>query len=337
MTKLTEKIAIFRIGSMGDTVVGLPCFHAVLRAFPNASITLITNIPISSLAAPVLGVLGKNSEFVHNAINYKIGLRNPIEAIRLLLKLRRLRTKTLIYLRSKPSRRMIIQDRVFFRLAGFSRILCIPRTDDQLYSRLELRTQHLEPESSRLARCCAPLGVIDLADSASWDLRLNTAERASGACIAANLPSPFLVIHTGGKAISNDWGYERWAQFLQLFKGATNFHGLAVVGAADDHLRADALCKIWGDGALNLCGGPAPREVAALLAHANLFIGHDSGPLHLTQCVGTPALGLFGSKNRPKIWHPIGSHVQVIHEQAGISFISVDQVLHKAQAILSKS
>lgn len=330
MSKPSQNIAVFRIGSMGDTVIALPCFNAIRRAFVEAHITLLTNFPVSSKAAPMLMVLGEHNGFVDRVIQYPIGLRSPIKAIDLLHRLRALNASTLVYMRSKPTRRMIRHESFFFRLAGFRHILCAPVNEDQRLSRVDQTTNEVEPEACRLARCFAPLGPIDLDDPSSWDLRLTTAERRVGLRLAAGLPSPFIVINTGGKELSKDWGYDRWASFLQQFRLHSGVDGLAIVGAGDDHLRAQALLQSWGDGAVNLCGGPTPREVAALLANAHLFIGHDSGPLHLAQCVGTTALGLFGSFNRPKQWHPLGSHVRVIHEMRGMDSISVDQVVQQA-------
>jgi hypothetical protein len=38
----------------------------------------------------------------------------------------------------------------------------------------------------------------------------------------------------------------------------------------------------------------------------------------------------FGSHNSPKKWHPLGSHVRVIHEVRGMEAITVEQVLREA-------
>ena len=328
-----RRIVIFRLGSMGDTVVALPCFHAVRRAFPFAHITLLTNFPVSSKAAPMLNVLGEQSGFVDGVAQYPIGLRNPIGLLRLILRLKGLKSTTLVYMRSKPSKKMIRRESLFFRIAGFRYILCVPENDDQRLSRLHPITQELEPEASRLARCFATLGPIDLNDPAFWDLNLSDAEQTEGQYLASLLPSPFLVINTGGKDASKDWGSKSWSSFLRSFKQQSGIPGLAIIGGADDKACADSLLASWGDGAVNFCGGPSPRIVAALLARAHLFIGHDSGPLHLAQCVNIPALGLFGSFNKPKQWHPYGSNVRVIHELKGMNAISVDKVLQQALAL----
>ena len=94
----TKRIVVFRIGSIGDTVVALPGFHAVRQAFPDAHITLLTNVPTSSKAAPLMMVLGHDSGFIDDVIDYPGGLSNPLEAARLALQLRRTRADTLVYM-----------------------------------------------------------------------------------------------------------------------------------------------------------------------------------------------------------------------------------------------
>jgi ADP-heptose:LPS heptosyltransferase len=55
----------------------------------------------------------------------------------------------------------------------------------------------------------------------------------------------------------------------------------------------------------NLIGRTTPVELAAVLRSADLFIGNDSGPLHLALAVGTPAVGLFGSTEPDLLFPPL--------------------------------
>ncbi len=49
---------------------------------------------------------------------------------------------------------------------------------------------------------------------------------------------------------------------------------------------------------INLCGGLTPRESAACFAKARAFLGHDSGPMHLADAVGTQCdCDLFGAES----------------------------------------
>ncbi len=47
-------------------------------------------------------------------------------------------------------------------------------------------------------------------------------------------------------------------------------------------------------GAIDLCGALSLPEVAACFKRCALFVGNDSGLMHLAAAAGTPTLGLFG-------------------------------------------
>ena len=52
-------------------------------------------------------------------------------------------------------------------------------------------------------------------------------------------------------------------------------------------------------------------SIAGVIAHADLFIGHDSGLTHLAACLQVPTVALFGPTD-PTRWTPRGSHVRVV-------------------------
>ncbi len=79
--RAVERVVIFRLGSLGDTVVALPCFHLIERAFPDAERIVLTNHPVSSKAPAVESVL-RSSGLIHGTVSYQIGSRNPREAAR---------------------------------------------------------------------------------------------------------------------------------------------------------------------------------------------------------------------------------------------------------------
>jgi ADP-heptose:LPS heptosyltransferase len=49
--------------------------------------------------------------------------------------------------------------------------------------------------------------------------------------------------------------------------------------------------------AIDLVGRFSLPEIAAFLSRAGLFVGNDSGLMHLAAAAGTPTLGLFGPTN----------------------------------------
>ena len=82
-------VLIYRLGSLGDTVLCLPCLHRVAERFPDSKRIVITNKPVSPSAPGVWDVLA-GSDLVHGTIDYPLGTRSPLELGRLWLELRAL-------------------------------------------------------------------------------------------------------------------------------------------------------------------------------------------------------------------------------------------------------
>jgi ADP-heptose:LPS heptosyltransferase len=320
-----KPVLIYRLGSLGDTIVALPCFHAIDRAFPGRRRLVLTNVPVSSKAAP-LAIILEPGGLIDGVIDYPVGTRSLLPLLRLRNAIRATGADTLVYMAASRGLKNVRRDMLFFRLCGLKTIMCAPTTGD-LHDNRELPDGEQEPEAERLARCFAPLGPIDLADRANWDLRLTAAEAgAADAALAAMGATPFLAINMGGKVQPKDWGDDNWTALLAALVPAAGHMGIVAVGAAEDSERSSAVLVTWPGPTLDLCGKLKPRESAAALGRARAFVGHDSGPLHLAAAGGTRTVGLFGDYNRPRKWHPYGTGHRPLHDMRGVRAISVDQV-----------
>ena len=81
-------------------------------------------------------------------------------------------------------------------------------------------------------------------------------------------------------------------------------------------------------GAINLVGQLTLPEVSACLTRASLFIGNDSGLMHMAAAAGAPTIGLFGP-TPAGIYGPTGrAAIAVIGQD--MASISVDQVIAAA-------
>lgn len=69
---------------------------------------------------------------------------------------------------------------------------------------------------------------------------------------------------------------------------------------------------------LNFVGQMSLKQSAALVRETKLFIGPDSGLMHLACAVGTPVVGIFGPGNLAK-WHPKGVQHNVVTENVECS------------------
>jgi len=333
-----QRVVIYRLGSLGDTVVALPCFHKIAQLWPNAERIVLTNFPVSSKAAPLEAILGGGG-LIHQAIAYPVGTRSFRELWLLARRLRSLRANVLVYLTPPRGLANAFRDWLFFKLCGFKDILGVPLEQDLQVCRQVSETPNGplvdERECERLARCLASLGPINLDDPAMWDLHLTESELRAGAAVLAALSmGSYFAINMGGKAQEKDWGAVNWRDFLKRLSGQYPGAGLLIIGAAEDSARAQQIAEVWGGPHVDACGKLNPRESAAAMRQAMAFIGHDSGPLHLAAASGVRCVGLFGNFNQPSRWHPRGRQHRIIHRMSGMDTITVMEVLAAVQDIV---
>jgi heptosyltransferase II len=153
----------------------------------------------------------------------------------------------------------------------------------------------------------------------------------------AACPRPWIVLGLGGSHPDKDWPNTHWEEFLSGVCALTSGTAFLIGGAAHivraQHLVAAATA---GDKAVNACDLQL-IEAAALLQHADLFIGTDSGPLNLAAATGTDAFGLFGATpvlKYSKFIHPIVPEGGPVPR--GMQRISPVQVLEQVRPYLSR-
>ena len=315
MSAEPSRILIHRLGSLGDTLVALPCLHLIERCFPRAERRLLTNFPVHAKAPASAAVLGE-SGLVHGYMRYAVGTRNPAELLRLALEIRRFRPDLLICLMPIRSPRQLRRDLAFFRFACGIRHIVGASAATHSARRRDPATGLYQPESHRLAELLQPLGDAAPDDLHNWDLRLTDAEHARAAAALAPLhDAPLLVCGPGTKMQAKDWGADNWRALLARLHSHHPDHGLALIGAAEDSPVAEHAAAGWAGRSVNLCGALTPRQTAAVLARARLFLGPDSGPMHLAAAVGTPAVIAFSARGLPGAWFPVGSRHRILYHQ----------------------
>jgi ADP-heptose:LPS heptosyltransferase len=329
---MSDTLIIYRLGSLGDTVVALPCFHRIERRFPDHRRIVLTNFPVSSKAAPIEAILTQGG-FIHGAIAYPLGTRSPRHLLRLVRSIRALRAETLVYVGGGRGVAAAYRDVLFFRLAGIRHVIGAPLTRDLDACRPDPSVGGVEYEGTRLARCLADLGPIDLTDPASWDLRLTEFEVARAEALLSGLAGRrFIAVNTGGKLAVQDWGEANWAALLARLAG-TLAAPLVFVGGPEDSDKAQRLAAGWQHPVVDACGRLNPRETAALLRRACLFVGHDSGALHLAAANGVPCVAMFGSNNPPGKWYPRGTRHRFHYDGTDVRRIAPDDVAASVLAV----
>ena len=344
-----RRVLIYRLGSLGDMVVALPALHLVERAFPNAERRLLTNVPVSSKAAPAEGVLG-GSGLVQGFVRYPLGTRSVWHLARLWWTLVRWRPQVVVYLAGARGVAVARRDARFFRLFGARRLVGVPLTEAMQQNTYGaeraagyvagLFEVDLEPEAARLVRCLAELGEADVEEPVSWDLRLSDVEREAAASAIGEdaLRLRPIAVSVGTKVQAKDWGRDNWRALLARVAEQSPGRALLLVGAGEEADASEFAAGGWrergGGPVVNLCGRLSPRESAAALARAEIFLGHDSGPMHLAAAVGTPCVAVFAARNLPRQWFPVGRQHRVVYHRVECAGCGLETCIEQGKKCL---
>ena len=322
----SPRIVIIKLSSLGDVLHSLPTLTAIRRAHPRAYIAwvvgpkaagIVTRHPGVDLVYG-LGVVGERTAKFHPLPSTRAAM--PVlraERFDISLDMQGLfRTALLAF-------RIGARQRIGFR--GFQEgafLLCnrrvIPCREDihAIHGYLQF-ARYLGADDSTVH-----FGLVEDPEDKAW---------AGG----------FLARHTGAARLAaiapaasraeKRWSADGFAQTAAALRsmGAR----VVVVGSSADAPIAARICS--ASGAEDLTGRTTLPQQAALLRRCQLFIGNDSGPLHLAAAVGTPCLSLFGP-TLPLRTGPFGNHVVLVGH--GISWaekIAPDQVIKAAEAILA--
>jgi ADP-heptose:LPS heptosyltransferase len=183
----------------------------------------------------------------------------------------------------------------------------------------------------RLGHLAGVLGLADPPLPVAWT-DVSDRDRA-----ASLLPQKGSLIGLGPTA---NWPGKTWApeRFAALFQAmSADLPGARAVvfggpGPAERALAQPMLDAL--PGAIDLVGALSLPEAAACLARCSLFVGNDSGLMHLAAAAGAPTLGLFGP-TPPSEYAPRGRRTGFVAAGA-MEALSVETALQGARALIAK-
>ena len=306
--KQYKRVVVYRVGSLGDTLIVLPAFHLARQAFPSAHITLLTSFPINAKAAPMETIL-QHTGLYDDTLRYPTSLRDLRELWALRKKLRAGRYDALVYLaKPKGGISSSIRDWLFFRSCGIRRLFGIAFSRHTLECLPVPGTDLFTSETVRTLDSIRALGEVDLCEDRWWDMRLTDGEKSEADRLLAahGIAGPFLAASVGTKIPAKDWEEHNWAALIRRLAAENPNLTLVLFGVSDEHERSARLAALWKGPTANLCGVTSPRVSAAVLRNAAVMVCHDSGPMHLAATMGVPCVAIFSARARPGEWYPRG-------------------------------
>lgn len=313
-----KRILIYRTGYLGDTLISLPAFWAVRKSFPDAHIALLSNSdsqnPQFATARNILPARDLFDEWLSYPTN--LGKLQTLQSFKdLFLKIKRGNFDALIYLMTRNrNAKQIKRDAAFFRLAGIKNIIGTKYLlENYLDPNAPRPLPEVEPEADYLVKCLT-FENFPLSSEAS-DLRpemLLTEREKRGAreFFDENCRIPFqnrnlIAIAPASKWESKIWAEEKYTAVIERLIAEKNIFPV-IFGGTEDREKGERLLKKWKTGA-NAAGILNIREAAAALGFCRLYLGNDTGTMHLAASVGTRCVAIFAAIDWAGRWIPFGS------------------------------
>ena len=324
------RLLIVRVGAMGDVLHALPAVTALRRARPDWTIDWV----VDERWRPLLA--GEHTPVVNGA--YAVSTRDwkqhPLapRTLRSFLEFRHLRESYDLVVDMQGT----LRSAAIAWLAGRGRLAgyADPREAParRLYTRaVERRGTHVVEQSAALLGEATGVALTPTTAEIALDRRIEeSVERG----YTFRRPLAMLAPAAGWGA--KQWPADRFGELARQLK-ARGFDVTVNAHRADDPLAGEVLAASAGTAQVS-AGNVA--ELIALMRRTDLFIGGDSGPMHLAAALAVPTVALFGptSPERNGPWGPGPTRVlrdplsattykRTAETDPGLARISVEQVL----------
>ena len=159
-----------------------------------------------------------------------------------------------------------------------------------------------------------------------------------------------VILQPGARYWFKAWPPER---FAELSDRLTFQYGCQVLigGSSQERELAQKIRQLAKSNPIIMAGHTTVKQFAAIAKNSTLFVGNDSGAMHIASAVGTPVVALFGPSS-PREWGPCRGPVEVLYkgldcrshcpttcrkgEENCMRLIATDEVVAAAQRLLDK-
>lgn len=296
------RIVTFHLNQVGDLLFSLPALTSLRAGFPGAQITAVVR--------PALTSLLRSSDLVDSIIERVRG--GLLSKARLIWRLRR--EKFHIAVSFSQAEECVLLSRFSGAAvrAGFS--------GGHFASAFTIRTEKVGPPSTmNNLRLVGAIGCPVVQDTYVGLIKLNQEDLNNAQELlreaGASLDRPLVVLGPGTsrRRTIKEWSSERFAAVADHL-ATNNGAQVAILGASSDpQIQAAARVPV-----ADLSGRTTLRQAAAILKRATLFVGVDSGLMHLAAAMATPCVAIFGPSD-PNLTGPQGQGHAIVRLGLGCS------------------
>ena len=302
-----ERILVIKLDHIGDVLLATPVFSNLRRAYPNAELHALTG-------AWSRVVLEKHPD-VNNVEEYnspafcRTGQPTSLrETFKLYRQLRRQKYDLIVELRSD------------WRTVWFAFLRLTPkrlsRAALQVANKLGFAQFSGTHETTRNLDVLRQAGIPTSVETAIFSVTTEDKKWASDflATYQIDRQHPLIAIHPGSPIALKRWLPERYAELADWLIAQKRAQ-ILFVGVKDEIPITTEIQALMRGESINIAGKTTLTQLASILHTCNVFIGNDSGPMHLAAAVGTQTIGLYGPGD-PTRFGPAGTKCQTIQRKS---------------------
>ena len=312
-----KRILIIRIDEIGDMVVSLPAIDLVIENFPNAEITVwCKSLPGQLLREkPGISKVVDSQSKLEGKYDLIIELRGNWETLKFALN-------------NRPILRL---DRGTIRFKN------------------KFANKGIHPHEVITALQVVEPVVKAVPGNPKLTIHLPTRNQQTAAIfLQRNVINRFAIVHIGAGKKLRRWSLSKFTALAKHLKEAY-FLEIIFAGSNQDLNHIEKIQKDLGFQSFTFIGDYSLLDYAALSAKADIMIGNESGPMHISAASGTKVIALFGP-GEPAIFKPWSDKAITIHHKLDcnpcnqidcvipnnpcINHITVDEVIDAVRKLL---
>jgi heptosyltransferase III len=295
-----RNILAIKLRYLGDVLLATPTLHALKTAYPAARLSVLVNRGTEA-------VLRANPD-VDEIILIDRG--SIVQQTRFVWEIRRRRFDTVVDLTDGDRAAFLTWISGASVRIGFN-------AEERWTGRCYTTVVRPDAGVHRIERDMAAVLPLDAAiPNGVPRLRLTPEEHAAAEELAAQLgfskDRPWVMIQPGARYWFKAWPPERFAELADRLNDRFGCQ-IVVGGSPEEESLTQSVVRQAKSRLLSIAGRSDVRTLAALLKRSALFVGNDTGAMHIAAAVGTPVVGLFGPSN-PREWGPRGSVTEIIYK-----------------------
>jgi lipopolysaccharide heptosyltransferase III len=297
---IPSNILVIKLRYLGDVLLATPTLHALKSAFPAASLSVLVNRGTEDIL--------RANPHVDEIIPLDRG--SLFQQCRFVWEIRCRHFDTVVDLTDGDRAALLTWNSGAPVRIGFN-------AEQRWTGRCYTTVVSVEAGAHRVERdlaALAPLGVA--ARERVPRIWLMPEDDAKVEQLVGEMGIPrdrrWVVIQPGARYWFKAWPVERFAELADRLTDTLGCQVL-VGGNPQEEALTQSVVALAKSRPLSIAGRSDIRILAALLTRSALFVGNDTGAMHIAAAVGTPVVGLFGPSN-PAEWGPRGGPAETIYK-----------------------